>query len=261
MPRDPDPLRPPLTRGASAHLTARTLTPADAAPAVTGHLRNEGTEIWPATRGAGLTVSGSRDAGGHPEPAGRGSRVAAGNKSRTRLQCARSPALARRGSLLCPGWPAAADGAAPDPHSDLGRRLADRFRGSVPRSQGESHPPASRCGRSNERTRPWSVVAVAEKSRKAGAVRVWLAEVAGVGPQVRPPPGVPGCGPHPARAPPPGPWNHLSSHGPVTGDCARPGATEHPASRPLPALRGRYGRRPLTWACCRAGSRLASRSA
>src|ERR1700730_1569929 len=45
------PLRPPLTRGASAHLTTRTLTQADAAPAVTGHLRNEGTENWPETRG------------------------------------------------------------------------------------------------------------------------------------------------------------------------------------------------------------------
>ena len=148
--------------------------------------------------GAGLTVSGSRDASGHMEPAGWDRESQPGTKSRIWLQCARSSTLARWGSLQCPGWPATADGAAPDPHRDLGRWLADRFRASVPRSQCESHPPASRCGRSNERTRPRSVVAVAEKSRKAGAVRVWLAWVAGVGPRVRPA-GVPGCGPHPAR--------------------------------------------------------------
>ena len=44
---------------------------------------------------------------------------------------------------------------------------------------------ASECGRSRERARPWSVAAVVVKDEKDGAVRGWLAEVAGVGPRVR----------------------------------------------------------------------------
>jgi hypothetical protein len=168
--------RPPLTRGASAHLTTRTWMQAEATPAVTGHMRNERTQNWRTTRGGGRP-HGQRLARDRWPPGARRaeSRVTAGNESRTWPRCARLSRPARRSSLLFPGWPAAADGAALDLHRDLGRRLAARFQAPVPgawSAQGEPHPSASGCGWSNERTRLWSVVAVGEKIERDGAVRV-----------------------------------------------------------------------------------------
>ena len=90
--------RPPLTRGASAPSTARTRTRADAAPAVTGHLRMRGGRTG-GCPGAGLTVSDSHGAGGRPGPAAdRGSPP--GTSSGAWPTCARWSGRARRGLPL-----------------------------------------------------------------------------------------------------------------------------------------------------------------
>jgi hypothetical protein len=123
-------LRPPLTRGASAHLTTRTPTRADATPAITGHMRNEGAENWwttPTSRSA----TRARQVATRSAPGGIASRLQPG----TSLAPGRS-------ALGCPGWPGgtrcfrgsptAANSAVPDLHLDLGRRLAARFRPPCP---------------------------------------------------------------------------------------------------------------------------------
>ena len=157
-------LRPPLTRGAPAPLATRTRTQADAAPGVTGHLRMRGGRTG-GSLGAGpaFTVSD------RPGPAG--SRVAAGNVFCPWPPCARLPWLARRGLPLFAGWPAAADGSAPDPHRDPGRRPAAPMPALGARCvacAGGRICLRQRCGWSKERVRPWSVAAVAEKPGRTG---------------------------------------------------------------------------------------------
>jgi hypothetical protein len=164
-------------------------TQTEANPAVTGHMRNEGTENWQTTR------SGDRPHGQRLPPDGAatlstrvGPRVPHSRERVPHLAAVRSAveAGARRSLLLHPGWPTAADSGAHDLHLALG--WAGRpVPAPVPdawSAQVKSHPPASGCGWSNERTRPWSVVAVAGKTGKDGAVRAWLAGVAGVCPRV-----------------------------------------------------------------------------
>ena len=211
------PLRPPLTRGASAHLTNRTTC---------------GTrELELARGGADRTVSEPRGAAGHPEPGRAGSRAMAGTSVGTRPPCAPSSRSGRRGPLpfAAREW-FTADSAAPDPrslqrpagdrdrHRPLGQRTA---RGpfaaatSAPRRRdwlpgprpprpvrglrtGESHPFASRYRWSSERTRPWSVVAAAENRERqalsAAGSRGWPGCARRCGTA-----GVPGHGAHAAR--------------------------------------------------------------
>ena len=200
-------LRPPLTRGAPAPLATRTRTQADAAPGVTGHLRMRGGRTG-GSLGAGpaFTVSD------RPGPAG--SRVAAGNGFCPWPPCARLPWLARRGLPLFAGQPAAADGSAPDPHRDPGRRPAAPMPALGARCvacAGGAHLPAPEVRVVKGAGAPLVSGGRSGKTGKDGAVRVWLAGVAGACPRVRHHPGFPGCGPHPAWAPPArAPWNYSS---------------------------------------------------
>jgi hypothetical protein len=157
---------------------------------VTGRMRNEETENWQTIRIGDRLASRSatRGTGGHLGPAG-------GFASPS--QPGTSPAPGRS-AFGCPGWPGKARCWF---RGGRQRRIAVHVKctsiwgggwppGSGPRARacsapGKSHPSASRCRWSTERMRPWSVVAVAGKIEKDGAVRVWLAEVAGVCPLVR----------------------------------------------------------------------------
>ena len=157
--------------------------------------------------GAGLTLSDSRGrrSPGAP-PAGGGARPGTGCAPGHRAPGL--PGLARRGlPLLWDGRPRRM--AARLPCTAIpGRRLAAPVAalgaGAWPAQRGP-HPPAPGCRWLKERTRPWSVVAVAEKPGRTVLSRVWLAGGGRGMPAGAAPPGVPGCGPHPARAPPPGP--------------------------------------------------------
>jgi hypothetical protein len=178
-------------------LTTRTLTRTDATSAVTSHMRNKRIENWRTARGGGgPTVIDSRGTGG-PPGARRADRESYRERAlhptavRSVIQAglaklaavSGSPAAPDGGSLTCTsisegGWP---PGSGP--------------RAGAWSAQGGSHPSASGCKRSNARTPPWPVVAVAE-SQKGGAVGVWLAgwprSARGCGTA-----GFPGCGPHP----------------------------------------------------------------
>jgi hypothetical protein len=147
------PLRPPWTRGASAQLTARTLTQADGTPPGGGRCR---------LRRAGWSTALGPRSGSAP----------AGDRSRHEAHAASARARrhVRRGGPYCQ-----APGLAALCWSPCCARPAYR----------EPDPLASRCGQSSERTRPLAGGDGSERTGRGGAVRVWLAWVAGVRPRLR----------------------------------------------------------------------------
>ena len=105
------------------------------------------------------------------------------------------------------------------------------------------------------------------KTGKDGAVRVWLAGVAGACPRVRHHPGFPGCGPHPARKeslhlPPGVPWNYSSRarcrrHRPVRRMRTWPPLTGRERGPPRPPPRQSHAPRwPRLPPCLRSVARI-----
>jgi DNA polymerase-3 subunit gamma/tau len=114
------PLRPPLTRGASAHMTTRTVTQSGRLPQA-GLYAELGTGP-----GRGRAVSESRGASRPPGDRRAGSRAMAATSPRTRPLCAFAPACPPGSQFAARRW-STATSAAPDPRS-FNRPAGDRDR-------------------------------------------------------------------------------------------------------------------------------------